>query len=85
MSWCVSDEPGCKNGKPWIKDPRCHPYCRGTVMKKTFNNNTNMFILIVLAILLLGIIIIALIRSDVYNYNWMDEQGFATQEQPSIY
>ncbi len=80
MTWCKADEPGCKNGKPWIKDPRCHPYCRGTVMKKSFNNNVNMFILIILSILLLAIIIIVLIRNDMYNYDWNMGQQYVVQQ-----
>ncbi len=67
MKECIGDEPGCKNGEIWLKDPRCHPYCRGTVMKKTYNNVSNYFFITIVAILILALVVIIALRMSSGN------------------
>lgn len=52
---------GCKNGQIWCQDPRCDPYCPGTICKypgpeHDFNANLMMVVILISLITILIIV-----------------------------
>jgi hypothetical protein len=66
MDSCVGNEEGCKNGKRWEQDPRCHPYCPGTVMKKGYDNTAMRLMGSIMIIFIITAIVILYVRRDLF-------------------
>lgn len=44
---------GCKNGQPWCQDPRCAPYCPGSVCKFESSHDFNGYMVVIIILICL--------------------------------